>query len=153
VIAGDVTRSFDVAVAVHALLAVSAVVVLLVLRAAAGGAQRGSPMAESAARSFTGRTEFAGRVVHLVPLSGVAAVWTSSGRYGFDDWFVLAGLGLWVLAAACLEWLALPSQRAVAAALRDGTPIAASARRMALGIDASMGALVLAAILMVIAQR
>lgn len=143
------TKGFDALLVVHALLAIAAFVVLLVLRAAAAVAARGGAPTPSARRSFTGRPELAGRVLHLVPLSGVGLLALSRGAYGFSTGFVTAGLVAWALAAWSLEGAAFPAQRAVAAALAAGGDASAAARRMALAIDLALLAVLVAAIAMV----
>lgn len=151
------TRALDAVVVVHAVVAIAALVVLVTLRSAATAAHRGAPLPATAARSFTGRHELAGRIVHLVPLSGLWAVSVSRGAYGLSTTFVVVGLAMWLLAAACLEGVAFPAQREVAAVLASSAgPTGVSrapARRMVLGIDGALGAVVVAAIVMVAAQR
>ncbi len=147
------TKGFDALLVVHALLAITTFVVLLVLRAAASEAARGGELTASARRSFTGRTELSGRVVHLVPLSGLGLLALSRGVYSLATGFVVVGLLAWVLAASCLEAVAFPAQRAVAAAVAAGADAAGEARRMALGIDVAALAVVGAAITMVVGTR
>ena len=144
------TKGFDTLLVVHALLAIAAFVVLLVLRAAASQAQGGGELTASARRSFTGRTELAGRVIHLVPLSGLGLLALSRGAYSLATGFVVVGLLAWLLAAGCLEAVAFPAQRAVAVALDAVGDATHDARRMALGIDVAVLAVVGAAIAMVL---
>ncbi|HEV3329082.1 MAG TPA: hypothetical protein VGZ33_06760 [Acidimicrobiales bacterium] len=144
------TKGFDALLVVHALLAITAFVVLLVLRAAASEAARGGELTASARRSFTGRTELAGRVVHLVPLTGLGLLALSRGAYSLATGFVVVGLLAWLLAAGCLEAIAFPAQRAVAAAVVANGDASGDARRMALGIDVAALAVVGAAIAMVL---
>jgi hypothetical protein len=144
------TKGFDALLVVHALLAITAFVVLLVLRAAATEAGRGRELTVAARRSFTGRTELAGRVVHLVPLTGLGLLALSRGAYSLATGFVVVGLVAWLLAAGCLESIAFPAQRAVAAAVASGADAPGDARRMALGIDVAALAVVGAAIAMVL---
>lgn len=144
------TKGFDVLLVVHALLAITTFVVLLVLRAAATEAARGGELTASARRSFTGRTELAGRVIYLVPLSGVGLLALSRGAYSLSTGFVVVGLLAWLLAVSCLEALTFPAQSAVAAAVGSGADARADARRMALGIDVAALAVVGAAITMVL---
>jgi hypothetical protein len=144
------TKGFDALLVVHALLAISALVVLLVLRAAAAAAARGGELAATARRSFTGRPEVAGRVVHLVPLSGVGLLALSRGDYSVASGFVAVGLVAWAIAACSLEVVAFPAQRAVAAAVARGSIDASGARRMLRGTEVAALAVVTAAIAMVL---
>jgi len=146
----ETTKGFDVLVVVHSLLAISTLVVLLVLRSAAAAALRGGELAPTAARSFTGRRELAGRVVHLVPLSGVGLLALSRGTYSFATWFVAVGLVAWALAAWCLEGVAFPAQHAVASALHAGGVDVAAARRMLRGTELAGLAVLVAGIAMVV---
>lgn len=146
------TKAFDVLLVVHAICAIAAVAVLVTLRAAAVGVARAGPRSELAARTFTGRPELAGRVVHLVPLTGLAVAAVSLGKYSVTSGFVLLGFAGWLVAATCLELVAFPAQREVAASL-DTTPAAAQAAalRMARAVELAALAVVLAAIVMVAA--
>jgi hypothetical protein len=147
------SRAFDVVVVVHAVVAIAAFVVLVTLRSAAASVGRGEPTA-TAQRSFTGAPELAGRTVHLVPLSGLGVLAVSRGVYGLGSTFVLIGLALWLVAAVCLEVVAFPAQRAVAGALSTSEGSAVGpALRMARSIDGALLSIVLAAIVMVAAQR
>jgi hypothetical protein len=116
------TKGFDALLVAHVILAVAALVVLAVLRAAATPLTRGQAPPASAMRSFTGRPELAGRLVHLVPATGLALVGLSGGAYGLTTGFVLVGIGAWAGAAVSLEAVAFPAQRSLAASLRTTTP-------------------------------
>jgi hypothetical protein len=145
------TKGYDVVLVVHALLALTTLVVLFVLRAAAASVARGE-LAPGATRSFSGRREVAGRVLHLVPLSGLALVGLSRGAYGLATGFVVVGLCGWVVAACSLEAVAFPAQRRVAAGLRDGTAATASdARVMLRALEVAALTVVVAAVVMVVA--
>jgi len=149
------SRAFDAIVVVHALTAIAAVVVLITLRSAAAAAARGGNVPAPAMRSFTGRRELAGRVVHLVPLTGLWAVAASRGADDLATLFVCLGIALWVVAAGCLEAVAFPAQREVAVALATAGGAASarpSAVRMGRAIDGALAAVVIAAIVMVASQ-
>jgi hypothetical protein len=143
------TKGFDALLVAHILLAIAAVTVLLVLRGAAASASREGAPSESARRSFTGRPEVAGRVLHLVPLSGLGLLVTSRGTYSLSTWYVAAGLTGWLVAAWCLEGVAFPAQREVAAALVDGRPHRAAARRMLVAVEVAAVVVVVAAACMI----
>ncbi len=146
------TKAFDALLVVHAICAIAAFAVLVTLRAAAVGVARAQPRSELAARTFTGRPELAGRVVHLVPLTGLAVMADSRGAYSVSSGFVLVGLAAWLVAATCLEVVAFPAQRQVAASLDAAPSVAqAAALRMARAVELAALAVVLAAIVMVAA--
>lgn len=136
---------------VHIVLAVTAFVVLLVLAAAAREARHGEP-SPSTRRSFTGRREVAGRVVHLVPLSGLGLLALSKGAYGLGSPFVVVGVAAWAVAAASLETVAFPAQRAVAARLAGGGDLAPDAARMARAVELAAAAVAVAALVMTTAS-
>lgn len=142
------TKGFDVVLVVHVVLAAAAFVAVLVLRSAAVAAARGGAMPATAARSFTGRPEVAARVVHLVPVSGLALLALSRGAFDLSTGFVAAGLALWFVAAWALEAVGFPAQRAVATALHDGGNAAPAARKLCRATELAALALVVAACVM-----
>lgn len=146
------TKAFDVVLVVHVLFAIAAVIVLVVLRTAGREVQRGGELPDAARRSFAGRPELAGRVVHLVPVSGLCLVLLSRGAYGLSSTFVLVGIALWCCAAWSLEVVGFPAQRRVAAALASGSDPVAAARSLVLAVDLAALSLVVAAIVMVTAN-
>jgi hypothetical protein len=154
VTAGTVAGSqvFDLLEVAHVLLAVAALVVLVVLRSSArAAAGQAETVAPPAARSFTGRPELAGRLVHLVPLTGIGLVAASEGTVAFGDLFVVAGGLLWLVAAIALESVAFPAQREVAGALPAAREDArVPARRMEVAVEVAAAALVAAAIVMLV---
>ena len=139
------TKGYDALLVVHSLLAISALVVLLVLRSAAAAASRGDELSSAAARSFSGRRELAGRVVHLVPLSGLGLLGLSRGAYDLSTWFVAVGLVAWLVAAASLEAVAFPAQRAAATALATGGDATGTALRMCRSVEFAALVIVVAA--------
>lgn len=147
------TKAFDSLLVVHAICAIAAFAVLVVLRAAAVVVARESPRSELVTRSFTGRPEVAGRLVYLVPLTGLGVVTVSLGAYSVTTWFVGIGFALWFAATGCLEFVAFPAQREVARVL-DADPAAARAAaiRMVRAVDLALLSLVAAAIVMIAAQ-
>ena len=152
-IAAASTRSFDIAVVVHVLSAVAALVVVLTLRAAASGAAGAHGPSEASRRSFTGRRELAGRAMHLIPLTGLWVLAASRGADTLASGFVIAGLALWLAGAVALEAVAFPAQRQVAASL-DADPAArvTAARRMLAATDVALAAILVAGIVMVASQ-
>jgi hypothetical protein len=142
------TKGFDLLLVVHALLAIASLVVLLVLRSAAAAAV-GARLTAATMRSFSGRRELAGRVVHLVPLSGLGLLVLSRGAYDLSTGFVVVGIGAWFVAAASLEAVAFPAQHEVATSLLAHRSVAEAARRLQLGVEVAALAIVVAAIVMI----
>jgi uncharacterized membrane protein len=83
---------------------------LFAWRAAGGPA---TPFAPQVRRYFRPGVNWAGRLVYLVPVFGVALILTSPHSYGFGDRFVQTGVGLWVLAAGLAESLVWPAERRI----------------------------------------
>jgi hypothetical protein len=151
--AGASSKAYDVVLVIHAVLAIATLVVLLTLRSAAVAVQRHPAPSEAARRTFSGRREVAGRTVHLLPLSGLALLGLSQGRYGLVDGFVLVGLALWLVAAALLEGTAFPAQREVAALLKAQDPaVRAPAVRCQRSVELAALCVVAAAIVMIANQ-
>jgi hypothetical protein len=148
VIAVVTTKGFDVVLIAHVLVAIASLVALLVLRAAAIAIERGGELPPAAARSFSGRRELAARVVHLVPVTGVVLVALSRGAFSVSTGFVAAGLGLWFAAAAVLEGVGFPAQRAVSTALKGAADPVPGARRLRVATEFAALAFVAAAIVM-----
>jgi len=77
---------------------------------------------EQLQRFFRPGTNWAARVLYLVPVLGAALVTASGGTYHFDDRFVEVGLGLWAVAAVIAEAVLWPAERRVQRSLRAGWP-------------------------------
>lgn len=144
------SRAFDGVLIAHVVVAACALVVLVVLRASAAAVERGGPLPESAQRTFAQRREVAGRVVHLVPLTGLWLLALSHGDYSLATPFVLAGIALWVLAATALEAVGFPARRGVSVALAGGADASVPARRLRVTTELAGLALVAAALAMVV---
>ena len=118
-------------------------------RAAGSAAARGAPLSAAANRSFTGRVELAGRVVHLLPVSGVGLLVLSRGAYSASTWFVVVGLFGWVAIAGLLEGVAFPAQREVAATLALAGDASDAASKMVRAVELAGLVLVVVAIVMI----
>jgi len=143
------TKAFDALLVVHALVAITSLVVLAVLGAAGAAASNGAPLGAAASRSFTGRVELAGRVVHLLPVSGVGLLAVSRGAYTTSTWFVVVGLVGWLATAGLLEGAAFPAQREVAVALAAGADARGAGTRMVRAVELAGVVLVAVAIVMI----
>lgn len=143
------SRAFDAVLVVHVLVAVWALVVLVVLRAAALAAGSSEPMPPSAQRTFAANREVAGRVVHLVPATGLVLLSLSRGAYDLATPFVDAGLSLWALAAVALEGFAFPARRRVARALAGASDPRGPARVLRQATELAALAILAAGVAMV----
>lgn len=70
---------------------------------------------------------WAGRTLHAVPVLGLALVAMSHGAFGLGDTWVMAGLGIWVVAAMTAEGVLWPAERRLQAVSgpdpRDHPPV------------------------------
>ncbi|HUY86751.1 MAG TPA: hypothetical protein VMU77_06520 [Acidimicrobiales bacterium] len=72
------------------------------------------PADRSVARYFTTGTNWAARVIYLVPLSGIGLLFmgNGSGQVAHEDW-VIAGILLWLIAAALSGMYVWPAERRI----------------------------------------
>jgi uncharacterized membrane protein len=84
------------------------------LRLLAAGAR---PVPASVRSYFSPGTNWAGRVLYLVPVFGLALLAMSGGAYRPSSDWVLVGIGLWVVAIAVAEAAVWPSEQRVRRAL------------------------------------
>ncbi|MGH9109300.1 MAG: hypothetical protein ACRDY3_07545 [Acidimicrobiales bacterium] len=110
---------FDVLLLLHVVAAVVALATVVTSGAVAARAlsAAGRPPAPGVVRYFAPGVNWAGRSLHAVPLLGAALVGLSGGAYRFGDGWVVAGLALWVAAAAAAEVVLWPAERRVQAGL------------------------------------
>jgi uncharacterized membrane protein len=80
-------------------------------------AARGGPLSSSVRTYFAPGVNWAGRVLYLVPVFGVALVELSHGVYPLSATWVLCGIGLWVSAMILAEGALWPAERRVQRAL------------------------------------
>jgi uncharacterized membrane protein len=73
----------------------------------------GREVASSFRRYFAPGVNWVGRLLYGVPVLGLALLADSSGRFGIDDGWVLAGLLLWLLAAVVAEGVVWPAERRI----------------------------------------
>ncbi len=140
---------FDLLLLVHIVVALASVVVLATLRASAGALARGAAPDEQR-RRFPQRRDWAARVVHLLPVTGLALVATGGPSERLTHPWVLVGIACYLALAGHLEARTLPQERrlADAAATSGGAP-AADARALARSVDVIIGLLAIALVAMI----
>ena len=126
-VASTTSPGYDLVLLAHVL---AAVVGLVALAVAAGSALalkrvlvRGGPVPEALARYYRPGVNWAGRVLFLVPVFGVALLLMSGGQWGLSDTWVSGGLAGWALVAVAAEGALWPEERrlqAVVASLAAG---------------------------------
>jgi hypothetical protein len=133
VIATSVT--YDLVFVVHILAAVGTIIVFIAMRVAALGVVRGAD-AQSQALRFPQRPNWAARLIHLLPITGL--IMTSSGgrSVSISHPWVIVGLICYLAAAGHLEARTLPEERLVAATIaRDGVATKDQGRHLLHSID------------------
>lgn len=78
---------------------------------------RDGPLRPSVRSYFSPGANWAGRVLYLVPVFGVALLAMSGGAYRLGSTWVLAGIGLWAAGMALAEGVLWPAERRVRRAL------------------------------------
>ena len=127
--------AYDLVFVVHIMAAVGTIIVFIAMRVAALGVVHGAP-AETQALRFPQRRNWAARLIHLLPITGL--IMTSSGgrSVSISHPWVIVGLICYVAAAGHLEARTLPEERLVAATIaRDGTASPDQGRQLVRSID------------------
>ncbi len=144
------TVAFDLVLVAHIVVAVASVVVLVALRTGATLVARGADLADQR-RRFPLRRDWAARVVHLLPVTGLALVATGGASVRLTRPWVLVGLACYLALAGHLEARTLPQERQVAraAASPAGAPPALG-RALARSVDVLVSLLALALVAMIV---
>jgi uncharacterized membrane protein len=82
-------------------------------------AGKGGAGIEAVRRYFRPGVNWAARTLYGVPVFGFALIGASSGSFDAGDGFVVAGLGLWALAAVVAEAVVWPAERRIQTALSE----------------------------------
>lgn len=141
--------AFDLLFVAHLMAAVATVVVLVTLRTGAAQA-RSSDDAAALRPRFPNRTDWAARLLHLVPLTGAACVATGPRGDSITHLWVLVGLGLYGVAAAVLEGQALPAERSLARALGADADHRPAATRLLTRLDGVLALIGVAFVVMLV---
>lgn len=106
---------YSVLLVAHVAAAVAGFGALVVTGAQAARARRGprQPGAEGVRRYFRPGVNWAGRTLYLVPVLGFGLVADSGGAFDPGDGWVIAGLVVWVVAAALAEAVLWPGERRI----------------------------------------
>ena len=106
---------YDLVLLAHVLTSVIGLVVVVATGASAlvlrRALVRGGPMPESLVRYFRPGVNWAGRVLFLVPILGVALLAMSGGQWGLGDIWVSLGLAVWAVVAVAAEAVLWPAER------------------------------------------
>ena len=99
---------------------------MVVAGAYAWALRRSGPGSEPVRRYYRPGVNWAGRVLFLVPVLGVALMAMSHGDWSFGDGWIAIGLALWAGVAVVAEMALWPAERRLQEAVAD--PAAARAR-------------------------
>jgi hypothetical protein len=122
---------YSVLLLLHVACAIVGFGAVAVTGAQARKARRGptGPGADGVRRYFRPGVNWAARTLYGVPLFGFALVSASNGAFSGGDGFVVAGLGLWSLAAVGAEVVVWPGERRIQAVVSRGWETAGTDRR------------------------
>jgi hypothetical protein len=144
-----VTVTFDLIFVVHILIAVAAIAVFVVLRTA-GAAVANGAAPEEQAKKFPVRRNWAARLFHLLPVTGLALVGLGGASMSFSQPWIGGATLAWLLAAGHLEARVLPDERSLATTIaRDGVAPPAAGKRFGLSVDVLLSLVAVALVLMV----
>jgi hypothetical protein len=115
------------------------------------------PGADGVRRYFRPGVNWAARTLYGVPLFGVGLVAASRGAFSAGQGFVVAGLGLWSVAAVVAEVVVWPGERRIQAVVSTGWEAGADGRfaldcRLVTGAAALLCAVFLTAFVVMVAQ-
>ncbi len=94
------TAAYDLVLVAHVLSALVGLVAVVVAGAYAAALLGSGPQSEAVRRYYRWGVNWTGRVLVLVPVSGVVLIALSRGDWSISDGWITAGLALWVVAAA-----------------------------------------------------
>ena len=113
--------AFDVVLLLHVACVLAGLVTTITAAAPAARLQRllgaGAPIPDALHRYFRPGVNWAGRAIYGIPVFGFALLAMSDGAYALGDGWVLAGLVLFVAAAALCEAVLWPAERRVQTAV------------------------------------
>lgn len=113
--ASTTSPGYDLVLLAHVLAAVVGIVAIGVAAGSAlalrGVLARGAPVPDALARYYRPGVNWAGRVLFLVPVFGVALLAMSGGTWDFADTWVSLGTAGWALVAVVAESVLWPEER------------------------------------------
>jgi hypothetical protein len=141
--------TYDVVFCLHLAAALTTLVVFVALRLAGRTVATAAP-SERQRVAFPSRRNWAARVTHLLPVTGVIMALSGGPSVSFHHAWVGTGLALYLLAAGHLEARTLPAERELSATIaRDGQATPAQGRRFVVSVDVLLGLVALALVAMI----
>jgi hypothetical protein len=111
--------AYDLVLLAHGLSALIGIGAVVVAGLCALALIRSGPSSEALARYYRPGVNWAGRVLFLVPVSGVALIAMSHGDWSYSDGWVSTGLVTWAFVAVVAEMALWPAERRLQVAVGD----------------------------------
>ena len=145
-----VTVGYDLLFLVHVIVAVATLTVLVVMRTSAMQIVRGADEATQRAR-FPQRRNWAARLVHILPITGLAMSLSGSSDVSLTRPWIGVGILCYLAAAGHLEARTLPLERVVAEVIEhDGVASPARGRQLVRSVDTLLAIIAVALLAMMI---
>jgi hypothetical protein len=142
---------YDIVFLIHLLAGVATLVVFITMHYSAQKVARGADAAVQQAK-FPGGRNWAARILHLLPVTGIIMSSVGTDKVSFRQPWVSAGLLIYILAAGHLEARLLPSERALAKTIKEnGVASPAAGRKFMISVDTLL-ALVAVGFVVMLAQ-
>jgi hypothetical protein len=113
---------YDLILLAHVLAAAVGLGAVALSGAYAWTLQRSGPGSESIRRYYRPGVNWAGRVLFLVPVLGLALMAMSHGDWSFSDGWIMSGLALWAAVAVVAELSLWPAERRLQEAVSSELP-------------------------------
>ncbi|MGC2169321.1 MAG: hypothetical protein WA580_09485 [Acidimicrobiales bacterium] len=142
--------AYDIVFLAHILAAVATIVVFITMRLAALSVVRGADATTQALR-FPAHRNWAARLMHLLPITGLIMVASGGSSVSVTRAWVIVGLVCYLAAAGHLEARTLPEERLVASAVaRDGVAPREVGLKLLRSIDTLLAIIAVAFVTMLI---
>ena len=140
---------YDLLFTTHILAALATITILVVFRANAASALSSTTTEDDLRRRFPNRPNWAARVIHVMPVSGLAMSFTGDASVRLSQPWVGTGFALYLAAAYWLEARALPAERSLATSVGTGN-LSAPARVLGRELDVVLGLVATTLLVMVV---
>jgi hypothetical protein len=142
--------TYDVVLLIHVMAAVATLIVLIVMRWSARLVARGADAQTQRAR-FPARRNWAARVMHLIPITGVIMVASGGHDVSMGHPWVIVGIVIYLAAAGHLEARVLPLERSIGEMIhRDGAADAQQGQKLVTTIDVLLALVAVAFVVMLV---
>jgi uncharacterized membrane protein len=117
---------YDVVLLAHVLAAAVGLGAVVLAGTYAWTLRLSGPGSESIRRYYRPGVNWAGRVLFLVPVLGLALMAMSHGDWSFSDGWIMVGLALWAVVAVAAEMALWPAERRLQEAVSSGVSMVVS---------------------------